>query len=177
MSIYYGMLPKTYNGGKRGYYPVSSEQEWDDLPEVYKAMDWMPVKVYNPWHNKEEMTVAEYIEFDVVYMEPYKVRATVKVHVQEVQKILFCLFKDAQCHLYTISGVEFANGVHWYAEWKQDVRTGAYAVYASGIKIGIQGGYMGYIPCCIERTEDGFKWRGCHDYKNRSHYELLNPFR
>lgn len=173
MSIF---LPPRPLNGHIGYYPVCNAEEWDNLPAVYKAMEWFPVEVYNrEWH-KKETTVAEYVEFDVVYMEPYKIRATVRVHVQEVQKILFCLFENPDCHLYTVSGVVFSNGERWGAKWLQDRTTGAFAIYASGKLIGKQGGFMGFVPNQIERTEDdGWKW----NYKtsgNRCHYTLLNPF-
>ncbi len=180
MSMYDGFLPKDYAGeyqkGKRGYYPVCSAEEWDKLPAVYKAMEWFPIEVYNERTKAKETTVVEYVEFNVVYMMPYRVSATVRVHVQEVQKILFCLFEDTPCHLYTISGVVFANGERYGAKWLQDATTGAFAVYADGHCVGMQGGYRGFIPCQIERKEDGsWKWAG---YKpgNRCHYELLNPF-
>ena len=171
-------LPKEQKTGKRGYYPVSSAEEWDELPKVYRAMEWFPVEVYNnkQFHCKKETTVAEYVVFDVVYAEPYKIRASVKVHVQEVQKILFCLFENPQFHLYSISSVIFANGVEWPAKWTQDRNTGAFAVWAGNKLVGQQGGYMGFIPCQIEETEDGFNWKGYQMGQNRCHYTLLNPF-
>ena len=176
-SIYEGMLPKEEIKGHRGYYPVCNAEEWEKLPKVYKAMDWMPVEVYNTRYNHKETTVAEYVEFDVCYLEPYRIHATVKVHVQEVQKILFCLYEDTQCHLYSVSGVVFANGERWGAKWLQDTRTGAFAIQASGKIVGMQGGFYGHIPCQIERTEDGFKWTGYRSgLKNRCHYEVSNPF-
>ena len=173
---YDGMLPKKYNKNKLGYYPVTSYEEWEELPKVYKAMEWFPIEVYDRFLKRKEKTVAEYIEFDVTYMKPYKIRATVKVHVQEIQKILFCLYKDHDCHLYSISGVVFANGERWGAKWVQDRTTGAYAIVSCGHYIGMQGGYMGFIPNQIERTEDGFKWKGCGNRGNRCHYEVMNPF-
>lgn len=171
-------LPKEKIKGHRGYYPACNEQEWDNLPEVFRAMEWFPVEVYNnkQYHCKKEITVAEYVVFDVVYAEPYKIRASVKVHVQDVQKILFCAFNNPQFHLYSISKVVFANGVEWGAKWTQDTKTGAFAVWACDKIVGKQGGYMGFIPCQIEETEEGFKWSGYHDGQNRCHYELLNPF-
>lgn len=173
--MYEGMLPQKQIEGKRGYYPVTTAEEWDELPKVYKAMEWFPVDVYNRNLKKKEMTVAEYIEFDVVYMMPYRIHATVRVHVQEVQQILYCFHENADCRLYTVSGVVFRNGEHWGAEWKQDCKTGAFAIYASGKQIGMQGGYMGFIPCKVQKTEDGFKWDFSND-KNRCHVSLLNPF-
>lgn len=175
MKMYEGFLPKEPQEGKIGYYPVATAEEWDELPKAYKAMEWFPVEVYNDYLHRNETTVAEYIEFDVVYMMPYRIRATVRVHVEEVQKILFCLFDNPQCHLYSVSGVVFSNGQRWGAKWMQDSKTGAFAIYASGKKIGMQGGYFGFVPCQIERTDDGFKWAGFVG-KNRCHYELLNPF-
>ena len=174
MSMYEGFLPEKQAEGKLGYYPVTSAQEWNDLPKAYKAMEWFPVKM--SCHGYEETTVAEYIEFDVVYMEPYKISATVRVHVQEVQKILFCAFQNAQCHLYSVSGVVFKNGERWNASWKQDSCTGSFAIYASGKQIGMQGGYLGFIPNNIERTEDGGFKINWNMKGNRTHYQLGNPF-
>ena len=175
--MYENMMPKNLKKGKRGFYPVTTAEEWEELPAVYKAMEWFPVEVYNLSYKRKERTVAEYIEFEVPYMEPYGIRATVKVHVQEVQKILFCYHEDASCFLHSICGVVFANGERWGAKWEQDRKTGAYAVYASGKLIGKQGGYLGYIPTNIEKTEDGFKWAGFkNESETRTHYALLNPF-
>ena len=176
MKIYDGFLPKNQKKGYMGYYPVTNAEEWEELPAVYKAMEWFPVEIYNSRWRHKETTVAEYIEFDVTYLEPYKIRAKVLVHVQEIQTILFCYFKDTQCHLHSISGVIFDNGEKWPAKWLQDSRTGSFAIYASGKPIGCQGGYMGFIPNNIERTEDGFKWSGVKTNGHRSHYEVTNPF-
>lgn len=174
--MYEGFMPPTPLQGHRGYYPVCNAEEWDALPAVYKAMEWFPIEVYNDRWRKKETTVAEYIEFDVIYMEPYHIHATVRVHVQEMQKILFCLFRNPQCHLYSISGVVFDNGERWPAKWTQDTITGAYSIWASGKLIGRQGGYMGFVPNQIERTDDGWKWTGYKSGRNRCHYTLLNPF-
>ena len=175
MGFYEGMMPKEQKQGYRGFYPVTSAEEWDELPVVYKVMEWMPVEVYNRGLNKTEQTVAEYIEFDVWYMEPYKIRATVRVHRENFQKIMFCSYDHAQCHLYTVSGVVFENGERWRAEWRQDSTTGAFAIYAGGKQIGMQGGYMGFIPSQVERTEDGFRWKGFTD--TVCHYQMTNPFK
>lgn len=175
-SIYEGMLPKEALKGHRGYYPVCNAEEWDNLPAVYKAMDWFPVEVYSEANRKKETTVAEYVEFDVTYLEPYRIQATVKVHVQDVQAVLYCLHENAQCHLYSVSGVVFANGERWGAKWLQDTKTGAFAIVAGGKTVGKQGGYLGHIPEDIERVEDGFKWVYHTNKKNRCHYALLNPF-
>lgn len=175
MGMYDGFLPKEQKAGHHGYYPVVDAQEWDNLPAVYKAMEWRSVEMTR--NGYKETTVAEYVEFDVVYMEPYKVRATVRVHVQEVQKILFCLFRNAQCHLYSICGVVFQNGERWPAEWKQDATTGAYAVIACGHYIGMQGGYLGFVPSNIKRTDDG-GFEHVWNYSGpRCHYDISNPFR
>lgn len=179
MKLYEGFMPKEEKEGRRGFYPVTNAQEWDELPDVYKAMEWFPVDVYDDYLRRNVTTVPEYIEFDVVYMEPYKISATVRVHVQEVQKILFCLFGDSQCHLYSISGVVFQNGARWGAKWIQDSKTGAFAIQLQGGKIaGKQGGFMGFVPRRIKRTEDGgFAYDSCAADGNRCHYEFSNPFR
>lgn len=179
MKIYEGFMPKEKKEGKLGFYPVANEHEWDELPAVYKAMEWFPVDVYNRELKKNVTTVPEYIEFDVVYMKPYKIRATVKVHVQEVQKILFCLFDDPQCQLYSVSGVVFQNGERWGAKWLQDSKTGAFAIQVQGGKIvGKQGGFRGFVPRRIKRTEDGgFAYDSYSKDGNRCHYEFSNPFR
>ena len=97
-------------------------------------------------------------------MTPYKVTGVFRVHRQDIQKILFCSFPgNHDCHLFTICGVVFQNGVRWPAHWRQDSQTGSFAVFAEGRQVGIQGGYLGYIP---NRQEDGI-----------FHYEYSNPFR
>jgi len=178
MKLYEGFMPMETKEGKWGFYPVVNEQEWDELPKVYKAMEWFPVDVYDVHLKKKVTSVPEYIEFDAVYMEPYKIRATVRVHVQEVQKILFCYFGDCQCHLYSVSGIVFQNGVRWGAEWIQDSKTGAFAIRLQGGKIaGKQGGFHGFVPSIIKRTEGGgFAYDSYATSENRCHYAFSNPF-
>lgn len=177
MSMYDGFLPKEQKNGKIGYYPVTSAQEWEELPEVYKSMEWFPIEVYNDSHNMREKTVVEYVEFEVVYMTPYKVRGTFRVHRQEIQKILFCSFPGHHdCQLYSICGVVFQNGVHWGAKWHQDSQTGAYEVLACGHRVGTQGGFFGFVPNNIERTEDGGWKCNWNQSGNITHYEISNPF-
>ena len=173
------LLPKEAVNGKRGFYPIQNAQEWEDVPCVYKSMEWFPVEVYNDkqFHCRKEVAVPEYIIFDVVYMEPYRIRATVKVHVQEVQKILFCSFGWTQCQLYSVCGVVFSNGVEYGAKWLQDSQTGAFGIYSHGKCIGKQGGFNGFIPSDIEETEDGFKWKGFVQCEGRCHHALGNPFK
>jgi len=167
-------FPKKELKGHIGFYPVLNAEEWDNLPAVYKAMEWFPVTIMN---GRDDKHTVEYVEFEVVYGEPYKISAKVKVHVQEVQKILFCYFKDAQFHLHTISGVFFENGDYRRARWLQDTRTGAFAVVTyNGKVVGRQGGYGGFIPNQIKETDDGFEYIGYQEGKNRCHYEHLNPF-
>ena len=172
------LFPSKPIDGHIGYYPVCNAKEWDELPFVYKAMEWFPIEVYNDkqFHCKKELTVPEYVVFDVVYATPYRISAEVIVHVQEVQKILFCLFENPQFHLYTISDVIFSNGVKYPAKWTQDSRTGAFAVWACDRLVGKQGGYSGFVPCHIEETEDGFKYTGYVPGQNRCHVQLTNPF-
>ena len=175
MGMYEGFLPKEQKSGYCGYYPVTSAQEWDDLPAVYKAMEWFPVEMKRNGYT--EKTVVEYVEFEVVYMTPYKVRGTFRVHRQEVQKILFCSFPGHHdCHLYSICGVVFQNGERWGAKWHQDSRTGAYEVLAGGKRVGTQGGFLGFVPRLIDRTEDGWKCNFDYNHGNVCHYEISNPF-
>lgn len=172
-------LPEKPIEGKRGYYPVCNADEWEKLPNVYKAMEWFPTEMKDSRFDIIEKTSPEYIVFDVVYMKPYKISAKVKVHVQEVQKILFCLYPlDTQCRLHTVSAVIYENGAERRAEWLQDSQTGAYAIvdYRGNI-VGKQGGFGGFIPNQIEETEDGFKWTGFKSGRNRCHYTLTNPFK
>lgn len=176
MSIYENMMPIKPIDGHRGFYPACSAEEWNNIPKVYKAMEWFPIDVYNTRWHKKETTVVEKVIFDVIFMRPYKISARVEVHVQEVQNILFCSHKDPDCLLYSICALKFANGEVWGAEWKQDTKSGAFAVYASGKCVGKQGGFLGFIPENIEKTEDGWKWKGFGNYKGRCHYALMNPF-
>ena len=175
--MYENMMPKEPIAGHCGFYPVCSAEEWEALPNVYKSMQWFPIEVYNTRWRTTETTVVEKVIFDVVYMRPYKVRAKVEVHVQETQSILFCLHEDPDCLLYSICAVKFANGEVWGAGWKQDTRSGAFAVYASGKCVGMQGGFRGFVPDNIEKTDDGWKWKGAGSYNGRCHYALSNPYK
>ena len=174
--MYENMMPSKPIEGHLGFYPACNAEEWENLPIVYRAMQWFPVEVYNTRLHKKETTVVESVIFDVVYLKPYKIRAKVEVHVQEVQNILFCLHENTDCHLYSICGVKFQNGEVCGAKWLQDSKTGAYAVYAYNKYVGMQGGFGGFIPENIEKTEDGWKWKGFVECGGRCHYELTNPF-
>ena len=152
-------LPKEQDNGKLGYYPVMNDEEWENLPIVYKAMEWFPIEVYNrEWKIKETVTV-EYVYFDM-FLTTHKVNAKVRVHRQEVPKLLYRHYADTECLFYTICGVEFSNGQYVAAKWYQDSVTGAFGVYTYGQFVGKQGGFQGYIPSIIEETEDGFKSKG-----------------
>lgn len=175
--MYENMMPLKPIDGHLGFYPACNAEEWENTPEVYKAMQWFPVKVYNSRLGKTEITVVEKVIFDVTFLRPYKVSAKVEVHVQETQGILFCLHENTDCHLYTICAVKFQNGVVRSAEWKQDARSGAFAVYSQGRQVGMQGGFRGFVPENIEETEDGWKWKGAGNYEGRCHYALMNPFK
>ena len=173
---YDGMLPAKPLKGKLGYYPVSNAEEWKQLPDLYKAMEWTSLPDYKD-QNRPKAVKA--VIFDVVYMEPYKIRAKVSVHPQEVQKILFCLYNKTQCQLYTVCGVELEGGTQLGAKWYQDSVTGAFGIYAGGHFCGRQGGFRGFVPSNIERLDDGtFKYK--HYLRgltgNVVHYELSNPF-
>lgn len=174
MKMYENMLPKEQKEGKLGYYPVTNKEEWDDLPAIYKTMEWKPVKDHR---DKGKLKAVKSVIFDVTFMEPYKIRAQVSVHPQEVQKILFCYFKNADCRLYSVSGIVLEGGTQLGAKWVQDTTTGAFAIYAAGTYVGIQGGFGGFIPERVHLLDDG-TWK--HDFKynegNISHYAIGNPF-
>ena len=171
---YKGMLPTEYNSNKLGYYPVTSREEWEALPDLYKTMEWYPVK--DP-HHKGTLSAVKSVIFDVPYLEPYGIRAKVSVHPSEVHKILFCLFKDSDCHLYSVSGIELESGTRLGAQWRQDSTTGAFAIYCGGSAVAKQGGFLAHVPESIQRTEDGaFKYNFQHNSERVSYYTRLNPF-
>lgn len=173
---YDGMLPAKPLEGKQGYYPVCNTQEWEDLPDLYKAMEWSPLLDYQ---NKGTISAVKSVIFDVTYMEPYKISAKVSVHPQEVQKLLYCLFENAQCHLYSVCGVELESGTRLGAKWLQDSVTGSFGIYAGGHLCGRQGGFQGFVPANIERLEDGtFQYKSCSCALtgNKVFYEYSNPF-
>ena len=74
MGWYDNMLPKHQIEGHRGYYPVTSAKEWDELPALYKVMDWNPVK--DP-HNKDKLTHVKSVIFNVTFTQPYGISAEV----------------------------------------------------------------------------------------------------
>lgn len=173
---YVGMLPAMHLEGKRGYYPVCNAQEWEQLPDLYKAMEWTPVPDYKDQWKLKAVTA---VIFDVVHMEPYQIHAKVAVHPQEVQKILFCLHENPPCHLYSVCGVELFGGTRLSAKWLQDSVTGSFGIYAGDNLCGRQGGFQGFVPACIERqADDTFKYK--HYSRGLSgnivHMEFGNPF-
>lgn len=176
MSRYENMLPKEPKQGKQGYYPVTSKEEWEELPALYKAMDWFPVK---DCLNGGRMRAVKAVIFDVTYMEPYKISARVSVHPQEIQRILYCLYNNSQCHLYSICGIELEGGTVLGAKWLQDSVTGAFGIVCGGATVAKQGGYCGYVPKSITAKEDGSyepNWGGHHEGVI-SHYTFYNPFK
>lgn len=179
--MYSKFLPKKAIEGKRGYYPVTSHAEWEELPAVYKAMEWFPKKLTRYSYGGkvvEEMSFPRNVIFDCPYIEPYGVSGKVSVSIEEVQKILFCYFGKTECHLYTLCEVEFDNGVRYTAKWYQDSRTGAYAIQCGDTYVGKQGGFQGFVPARIEETESGFEYK--QGYQSNSHrccYQYSNPFK
>lgn len=174
MGWYDNMLPKHPIEGHRGYYPVTSEKEWDELPALYKVMDWDPVK--DP-HNKDKLTHVKSVIFDVTFMHPYGISAKVAVHPSEVQKLLFCSFKKADCHLFSVCGIELDSGTRLPAKWLQDSTSGAFAILTCDNYVGLQGGFRGHIPEGVKRLDDGtFKYDWSMKKAKISHYELSNPF-
>ena len=174
MGWYDNMLPKHQIEGHRGYYPVTSAKEWDELPALYKVMDWNPVK--DP-HNKDKLTHVKSVIFDVTFMQPYGISAEVAVHPSEVQKLLFCSFKKADCHLFSVCGIELDSGTRLPAKWLQDSTSGAFAILTCDNYVGMQGGFRGHIPEGVRRLDDGtFKYDWSMKKTKISHYELSNPF-
>ena len=172
-TIYRDMLPDKPIEGHLGYYPVSNFKEWENLPDLYKTMEWEPIV-----DSQNNMSAVKAVIFDVPYMEPYGVRARVSVHPSEVHKILFCLFNDTQCLLYSISVVELENGKRLHAQWLQDSISGAFAIKVANRLIARQGGFQGFIPEHVNKLEDGtFKFDYKYGQGKTNYYELSNPFR
>lgn len=175
MKNYEGILPAQAKPGYRGYYPVKSREEWDELPNLYKVMEWEQVK--DPY-DKGKLKAVKAVIFDVPHMEPYGISAKVSVHPQEVQKILFCQFDRPACHLYSISGIELEGGHKLPAKWLQDTVSGAFGVMCGDHIVARQGGFGGYIPERVEKLEDGtFQFDFISDSKKMAFYTLSNPFK
>lgn len=173
--IYKDMLPEVTKPGRLGYYPVTNFSEWEELSDLYKTMEWQAVTDPRDRNNKSAVKA---VIFDVPFMEPYGIGAKVSVHPSDVHKILFCSFKDAQCHLYSISAVELENGRKLRAEWLQDSISGAFCIKAGGEWIARQGGFQGFVPEHIHRREDGtFKFDFRYGEGKTTYYALGNPFR
>lgn len=179
MSLYDDMLPKERKDGRIGYYPVINKEEWEVLPALYKAMDWNAIP--DPFDKNKRLRAVKSVIFDVVYMEPYCIRAEVSVHPENIQKILFCSHNTGyQCHLHTISGVELEGGTRLNAKWMQDSTTGSFGIFVNGNCIARQGGFGGYIPDGITKDETGaFKYDRNNTHEGKgviSHYNYSNPF-
>lgn len=179
MSFYDNMLPEKPLDGHRGYYPVCNKEEWEQLPDLYKVMEWDVV--LDPF-DKGRARAIKSVVFDVTYMEPYGINARVAVHPSDVQKILFCSFERPECHLYSICEVELEGGIRLPAHWLQDSQTGAFGIYVRDYRgeelVGRQGGFYGYIPERIAVLEDGtFKYDYQYNTGKRHYYTLGNPFK
>lgn len=177
MSAYSDMLPPKPIDGKRGYYPVCTKEEWDELPEIYKVMEWIPVK--DPL-NGNKMSGITGVVFDVTFLEPYNIgNVKVEVHPQDMQKILFCLFSNVQCHLYSVCQVVLDSGSRVNAKWYQDSVTGAFGIYTMGVYAGKQGGFKAYIPKSCKLQEDGtykYNWHPESNLGVSAYYTFSNPF-
>ncbi len=171
---YAGMLPAVPKPGCRGYYPVTSREEWEALPALYKAMEWTPAPDIR---DNGRLKAVKGVIFDVAYLKPYGIRAKVTVHPEDVQSILFCSFEQQDCHLYSVCGVELEGGSRLPAKWLQDTTTGAFGIFANDVCVGRQGGFQGYIPEHIHRTKDGsFSFDFQYGVGKTVHYALHNPF-
>ena len=171
---YDGMLSVCPKPGYRGYYPVTSREEWEALPDLYKVMEWEPVK--DP-RNANQLCAVKAVIFDVVHLQPYGINAKVSVHPEDVQQILFCSFENPDCHLYSVCGVELEGGSRLPAKWLQDSVTGAFGIYTGDTCIGRQGGFGGYIPEHVQKIEDGtFRFDFQYGSGKKVHYALHNPF-
>lgn len=171
---YDGMLPNPSKPGYRGYYPVTSREEWDALPDLYKVMEWEPVK--DP-HNNNQLRAVKAVIFDVPHVTPYGVRAKVSLHPEDVHQILFCSFPKTDCHLYSICGIELVSGTRMPAKWLQDTTTGAFGIFVNNECIARQGGFQGYIPEHILQLEDGtFQFDFQYGIGKTVHYALHNPY-
>ena len=175
------MLPETPIPGHRGYYPVCNKKEWEDLPDLYKVMEWEPLP--DPM-NHDKPSYVKAVIFSVTHMMPYGINAEVSVHPSHVQSILFSLHKHPECHLYNVTGVELQSGSRLPAKWRQDTTTGAFAILCCDRYVGKQGGYTGFVPDCIRQREDGtYKFDSSVVYnqpvgkrKKITHFEYSNPF-
>ena len=176
MGIYdKAMLPPKTIPGHRGYYPVCSKKEWEDLPDLYKVMQWEPMP--DPL-NHGQLSGVKSVIFSVTHMMPYGINAEVSVHPSHVQSILFSLHKNPECQLYSVTGVELQSGSRLPATWRQDTTTGAFAILCCNHYVGKQGGYIGFVPECIKQVEDGsYEYQWTSTPGKVFHYELSNPFR
>jgi len=66
MSRYDGMLPDESVCGRLGFYPVTSKKEWDELPNLYKVMEWEAVP--DPFDKGKRPRAVKSVIFDAVYM-------------------------------------------------------------------------------------------------------------
>lgn len=120
-------LPKERKEGYIGFYPARPE-EWQRLPLPLRASTSYPIA--NAGHVKA-------VIFDC-YHDELSMPMEVSIHPQNVFKALFCFVQHPQ--MYTITAVVMADGSRWGAKWRQDQRTGAFAVYAGGYLVLKQGG-------------------------------------
>ena len=154
------MMPEEPIKGKRGYYPVCSKEEWDQLPDLYKVVTWFPYsRIYNERTKGIEESRPRSVIFNTKYEHYDGCSCDIMVPIESAVKIHMCLHRsDSIFSGASLTGVQFENGVSYAAERMQDSRTGSMIIYCFGKRLAMQGGCMGYIPEGVTYEEEKGAW-------------------
>ena len=154
------MLPEKPLEGRRGYYPVLNQAEWEDLPAIYKAVTWNPhTRVYNDKTRQNEKSRPKNVIYNTVYEDAYGCSCYIYAPIENAAQIHMSLLPQESIFSgSTIAGIQFENGTSYSAEKKWDPETGSMSIYSYGQPVGIQGGCHGHIPEGISYQDATGKW-------------------
>ena len=136
-------LPAQPIPGRIGFYPCLDKAEWHALPLPMRVITWhVPIKE---------------VEFES-WFDNYGIKAQVRVDRGHAHKCLFMSHGDGT-QLYKLSAVIHQDGSREAASWRQDMRTGAFAIYSIGGRLlARQGGYSGHLPANVYKDQAG-SWK------------------
>ena len=154
------MLPAEELPGRRGYYPVCSKEEWDMLPDLYKAVTWFPSsRVYNEKSKTIETSRPMNAVFNTVYEYFYGCQCSMAVPIENAVQIHMCLLPSESIFAgSSLTGIQFENGTIYAAEKKEDYKTRAMVIYCSGQHLAMQGSFMGHVPDGVSYREEKGGW-------------------
>jgi len=148
-------LPEHPVVGYRGFYPCPG----DHAAIVRLPLPLRTVTVQSGWVAVRAKAMFQTADGASTNGQPVFNNLTVRLTPAEAIKILFCSTGVSLAHL----GMERADGSVAFASWRQDTRTGAFAIFVGAYPdtspsnaAVIQGGYQGHMPAGVRWLEESY---------------------